>query len=134
MISPAIHFSGNCKEAIEFYEEVFQATDKHIEFYHNAPSNSGMNITEATKDYVMHAGMTICGTHVNFSDTTDPVLAGNMICLNVFFQTSDQVVHAYERLKEGGKIIVELGPQFFSSMYASVVDRYGVNWQLICES
>lgn len=133
MISPALHFPGNCKEAIDFYEEVFQATDKYIDYYHNAPSDSGMDVTEDTKDFVMHAGMTICGTQVNFSDTTDQVLAGNMMCLNVFFQSSDQVIHAYDLLKESGKIIVELGPQFFSPMYGSIEDKFGVKWQLISE-
>ncbi len=134
MISPAIHFPGTCNEAMNFYEEVFEATDKYIEYFHNAPSNPGFSITEDMKDLVMHASMTICGTPVNFSDTQDQVSAGNMICLNVFLPTADQVCRAYDKLKEGGKIVVELGPQFFSPMYGSIEDRYGIKWQIISEN
>lgn len=131
MISPAIHLPGNCKEAIEFYEIAFNASDKHIDYYRDAPTNSGFSFTDDTKDFVMHASINICGTTVNLSDTQDKIVAGNMICLNVFFQTEDEVCRAYDKLKEGGKIIVELGPQFFSSMYCSIQDKYGVKWQLI---
>lgn len=132
MISPAIHFQGNCRLAIEFYEQAFNATDKFIDYYRSAPVNPGFDITEDMKDLVMHAGLTICGTLVNFSDTQDKTFAGNMICLNVFFRAPEEVSRAYEKLKEGGKVIVELGPQFFSPMYGSLEDRFGVKWQLIC--
>lgn len=131
MISPAIHLPGTCFEAIRFYEEAFAATDIQIDYYRNAPANSGMTITEDMKDLVMHASMTICGTPVNLSDSQESIIAGNMICLNVFFSASDEVCRAYEKLKEGGRVVVELGPQFFSPMYGSVEDKFGVKWQLI---
>ncbi len=131
MISPVIHFPGTCKEAIRFYEEVFVATDKHIAYYKDAPPDPGFVVTEDMRDLVMHAGMTICGTAFNFSDTQEETVAGSMICFNVFLQSADEVCRAYERLREGGRVIVALGPQFFSAMYGSVEDRYGIRWQLI---
>lgn len=131
MISPAIHLPGNCKEAIDFYEKAFNATDKYIDYYRNAPSEPGFAVTEDMKDLVMHASLTISGTQVNFSDSQEVINAGNMICLNVFFQSADEVCQAYDRLKEDGKVVVELGPQFFSTMYGSIEDKYGVKWQLI---
>jgi PhnB protein len=131
MISPAIHLPGTCNEAIRFYEKVFNATELQIAYYHDAPLEEGYPVTEDTKNLVMHASLTICGTQVNMSDSMDPIIAGNMICLNVFFNTAEEVCHSYELLKEGGKVIVELGPQFFSPMYGAIEDRYGVKWQLI---
>lgn len=131
MISPALHFPGNCAEAMRFYQEVFHATDIHIEYYRDAPPDPGFPVSEDMKDLVMHAGMTICGTNFNMSDTTDAVVAGNMIVFNVFLGSADEVCRAFDMLKEGGKIFVELGAQFFSPMYGSVEDRFGVRWQLI---
>lgn len=131
MISPAIHFPGNCTQAVNFYQKVFNATDKHIELYRDAPLNPGFHVSEDMKDLVMHAEMTICGTKVNFSDTQDNTIAGNMIVLNVFFESADEVCRAFAELKEGGNVIVELGSQFFSPMYGSIADRFGVRWQLI---
>ena len=115
MISLTIQFPGNCNEALTFYEKVFTATDKHVEFFCNAPPNPGFSVTEDMKDLVMHTSMTICGTPFTFSDTQEKTIAGNMICFNVFFQTADEVCNAFNNLKEGGTVIVELGPQFFSA-------------------
>jgi len=133
MISPVIQFNGNCAEAIEFYEKVFGATDKYIDYYRDAPNDSGLTKSEETKNLVMHSGMTICGTHINMSDTEDKVVAGNMFKLNVFMNSAEDVINAFQMLKENGKVIVELGAQFFSPMYGSVEDRFGVHWQLICK-
>ena len=59
------------------------------------------------------------------------IIAGNIIILNVLMDSRDDVCKAFNTLMENGKILVELGPQFFSPMYGSVEDRFGVCWQLI---
>ncbi len=132
MIRTAIHFPGTCNEALTFYEGIFETSDKQIDFNHEAPPDSGIDYTEETKNKVMHAGMTICGTPMNFSDMDEPAVVGNMYCLNVFLDTEAKVAEAYGKIRVGGTVVVELGPQFFSRMYGSVVDRFGVKWQIIC--
>lgn len=131
MISPVIEFNGNCAKAIEFYEKVFGATDKYIDYYHEAPDDSGIPNTGDTKNWVMHSGITICGTHFNMSDSTEPIVPGNMYKFNVFMDSEQEVTQAYDMLKVNGEVVVELGPQFFSPMYGSVKDCFGVRWQLI---
>ncbi len=131
MISPAIHFPGTCAEAIDFYEKAFPLTIHSIDYYRDAPSGSGMTVSQETRNFVMHSELTICGTRVNMSDTQDNVINGNRILLNVFLDSADQVRNAFNTLTDGGKVVVELGPQFFSPMYGSVEDRFGIRWQLI---
>jgi len=132
MISPAIHLPGNCAEAISLYQKAFDVTVNSIEYYSDAPHDSGMLIPDNEHDKVMHADLTICGSRINMSDgNPDDILAGNMIVLNVFLDSGDDVRKAYNVLKEGGKVNVDLGPQFFSAMYCSVEDKYGIRWQLI---
>ena len=131
MISPVIQFNGNCAEAINFYASVFGATDQYIDYYQDAPDDSGISKTVDTYHLVMHSGITLCGTHINMSDSEEKIIPGNQFKLNVFMDSADEVVTAFNKLKEGGKVMVEVGPQFFSSMYGSVEDRFGVRWQLI---
>lgn len=131
MIAPAIHYPGTCAEAIAFYQTVFPVTDVHVEYYRDAPPDPGFPATEENRGLVMHAEMTISGSRVNMSDSKDSIVAGNMIVFNVFLDSADAVSHAFRELNRGGKVIVELGPQFFSPMYGSVEDRFGVRWQLI---
>lgn len=131
MISPAIHFGGNCYEAMTLYKEVFNGTDMEVSFYRDAPENPGFEITDDMSDLVMHASMTICGSPFNFCDVSEELVPGNMVCMNVFMASEEQVIEAYKGLTMNGEIVVELGPQFFSKMYASVIDPYGIKWQLI---
>ena len=131
MISPVIHFSGNCLEAIHLYEDAFQVTHKEVLFYRDAPENSGMTITHEMVDLVMHSTLTMCGTTFNMSDAMDDLSAGNMVCFNVFMDSEDALQHAYNRLSKDGHVIQEMGPQFFSKLYTVVVDRYGIRWQMM---
>lgn len=131
MISPVIHFSGKCLEAIRLYEKAFNITEKQVSFYRDAPYDNGMNITKDMLDLVMHSTITLCGTKFNMSDTTEYLNVGDMVCFNVFMDTEDEVKNAYEVLSYDGEIIQEIGPQFFSKLYAVVVDRFGIRWQLM---
>lgn len=130
MIVPVIQFNGDCADAIALYERAFDVADKHAEYYRDAPPDSGITVNEANKDHIMHSGMVICGTYVNMNDVEDDVVPENAIILNVM-TTEENVRKAYGVLSEKGEVIVELGPQFFSPLYASVRDCYRVRWQLI---
>jgi uncharacterized glyoxalase superfamily protein PhnB len=55
-----------------------------------------------------------------------------MISLAADFATADEVVQTFHQLKEGGEVLMELSPQFFSPMYGWVKDKFSVSWQLIC--
>jgi len=134
MISPAIHLPGNCAEAIALYQKAFHMTLNSISYYRDVSPDSGMRFSEDERDKVMHAELTICGSRVNMSDG-DPkeIVAGNIIVLNVFLASDDDVRKAFHILEESGKIVVELGPQFWTSMYCSVEDRFGIRWQLMTE-
>ena len=132
MVTPFLNFAGKASEAIDFYEKVFHSNDKKVLRFQDAPPSPDFPVPEHMKNYVMHAEMTINGTKVSFSDTQDSVKDGSMISLAVDFPTEDKVREAYEALKEGGLVLMELAPQFFSPLYGWVVDKYGISWQIIC--
>lgn len=132
MITPFINFTGRCNEAIEFYEKVFKGQDKRIMRFKDAPPNPDSPVPEEMKNYVLHAEMVICGTKVNFSDTQQDVVPGNLISLAVNFPTEDEVRDVYNKLKEDGEVLMELSPQFFSPLYGWVKDKFGIGWQIIC--
>lgn len=100
--------------------------------YGEAPPNPAFPIREEDKNLVLHAEMTISGTKLNFSDTQDTVSEGSMISLAVDFKTEGEVREAFEQLMQGGEVLMELAPQFFSPLYGWVIDKFGVSWQIIC--
>ncbi len=133
MITPFLNFAGRASEAIDFYEKVFNGQDKRVMRYSDAP-NPSFPFPDAMKNYVLHAEMTISGTRVNFSDTQQNVVPGGMITLAVDLPTQDEVRSVYTQLSEGGEILMELAPQFFSPLYGWVLDKFGIGWQIICRS
>lgn len=132
MLTPFINFSGRCKEAITFYEKVFDGQDKRIMHFMDAPPHPDYPIPENMKEYVMHAEMLISGTKVSFSDTQEEIVPGNMISLAINYPTVDLVKNIFDKLKEDGEVLMELSPQFFSPMYGWVKDKFGIGWQIIC--
>ena len=133
MIEPYLYFNGKCSEAIDLYERIFAGKEKKVLRYSEMPFNSDDPTVGEMGELIMHAEMLINGTRVNFSDIQEKAIPGNMISLAVRFSSSDEVVHVFNQLKDGGEICMELGQQFFSTMYGCVRDKYGIGWQLICE-
>lgn len=131
MIEPYIYFNGDAKEAIEFYERVFKGEGKQIMYYKDAPSNPEFNIPDSMRSYVLHSEITINSTKVHFSDSMTETTKGNNISFALQFHTPDEVKDKFNELKEGGEVLMELAPQFFSPMYGWVKDKFGISWQLI---
>ena len=131
---PFITFQGQAASAIDFYEQVFGGTNKEIMRWCDAPGAS--DVSEKMKDKVLYGKMTICGTDMMFSDT-DPdfhapqaFTASCFISLAISFDSENALRDAYEKLSDGGVVLMEIGPQFFAEMYAWVQDKFGVTWQL----
>ena len=132
MLAVSIDFNGKSAEAIAFYQKVFNADVNGVYYYRDAPPNSGVPVSEETKDFVMHSELILHGTRINICDVSEEVSSG-MIHLNVFFNSADEVCNVFDLLKEGGKIIEALSPQFYSPMCGTVIDRFGIQWGLITE-
>lgn len=134
MLQPFITFQGDASEAIDFYEEVFNGTNKEIMRWGDTPINP--SASEKMKDKILYAKMNICGTDVMFSDTDPGTHAPEtfarscMISLAVNFDSEEALRLAYDKLASGGFVLMEMAPQFFAKMYAWVADKYGVTWQL----
>lgn len=131
MITPVIHFPGTCLEAIHLYEKAFCASGTEILFYKDAPEDSGMVVTRENAELVMHATLTLCGTRFNMSDAMEELRAGSMVCFNVFMDSEEGFRHAFDILSRNGKVLQEIGAQFFSKLYTVIVDQYGIRWQIM---
>ena len=133
MLVPALHFPGTCANAIAFYQKVFSAEVVSIAYNKEAPADSPMRSAVADPNHIMHAELVIAGTRMNMCDVSDIVDFGNMYLFNIFFDTVDEVIDAYNHLSVKGRVITALGPQFWTAMYGDVEDQFGVHWQLMAK-
>ncbi|MCL2358090.1 MAG: VOC family protein [Defluviitaleaceae bacterium] len=129
MLIPTIHFNGNCDEAIAFYKNALGAEVKEINYAKDAPPDSGMD--DCPPNFVMHSEVFICGTNFSLTDGAEaPPAIGNFSYM-IIYDTVDEVTTIFNKLAEGGEVEEPLSATFWSTLYGSVVDRFGVNWQVM---
>ncbi len=66
-----INFKGEAKEAIAFYEDVFDTKCQNLMTFGEAPEDPEHPINDEIKDLVMNASIIIEGTYVMISDVPD---------------------------------------------------------------
>jgi PhnB protein len=134
-LSVYLNFDGNCREAVEFYADVFNTEMQEIMTFDQMPPDENVPVPEEIKDKILHTHLDIQGTMVMFSDLMPgmgpPLNMGNNVSLTVVSSDMAELQRLYDRLKEGGSVEMELQETFWSKAYASVTDRFGIPWQLI---
>lgn len=132
---PYLVMDGNAKEAIEFYKKALQADVLFIQSFGEMPENPDYPLPEEAKNRVSHATLKVGETELMFSDTFpgQPHASGNQVTICI---TSDDVEKSramYEALSQGGQVTMPLQDTFFSPAYGSLVDKFGVNFQIFTE-
>ncbi|MFB6466832.1 VOC family protein [Cytobacillus sp. Hz8] len=131
-----LNFDGNCREAVEFYAEVFGTEKPQIMTFGDSPQNPDYQLPEEAKNLVMHTRITISGSNVMFSDVFPgyPFQQGNNISLAFVSKDQNEIISCFNELKEGGKVEMELQETFWSKCYGSLTDKFGIGWQFSLES
>ncbi|KHD35441.1 glyoxalase [Clostridium acetobutylicum] len=134
-IQAYINFDGNCREAVEFYAEVFETKKPKIMVYGDMPPKEGSKFNEETKNLVLNAALEVKGSTIMFSDIVPgmKLVVGNNISLVVIINDIDELKLIFNRLKEKGTVLMELQETFWSKCYGYVVDKFGIEWQLSYE-
>lgn len=127
-----VTFNGNCRQAVEFYADAFNTEKPQFLSYGDSPQNPEYPLPEDTKDLIMHTRLTIKNDVIMFSDTSadSPVVVGNNISLAFVSDDTSELTRAFEKLKQGGHVSMELQETFFSKCYGKVRDQFGIEWQI----
>lgn len=127
--NPYLFFSGNCKQAFEFYSEVF-GVDAQVMTSGDVPD--GVEPMQgAEPHHGMHASIELRGSFLMGSD--DPTGDGGpRLGFAVSYTAADVAdAHAtFERLSAGGTVTLPLGPQFWSPAFGMLTDRFGTPWMI----
>lgn len=126
-----INFNGNCREAVEFYTEVFGTEMPEIMYFKDAPEDMGFPLTEENRDLVLHTSLEIEGSTVMFSDVPPgmSLVVGNNIGLVVVTDNMGRIRSMFGKLEPTGTVVMDLQETFWSKLYGAVTDKFGVTWQ-----
>ena len=124
-INPYINFNGNCREAVEFYARVFRTAPPKFMTFGEMPSDPSSPVPDQARDRIMHTQVEIAGTPVMFSDTFPGMdfVVGNNVSLAVVTPDREEILRAYNELKQDGSVQMELQETFWSKLYGIVKDK-----------
>ena len=129
--SVCLNFNGNCREAAYFYAKAFGQEQPKIMTYGEAPSN-GEEIAEAEKNLVMYCALSVFGGNIMMMDCTSdfPLVSGNNISLMIELPDERAVKGVFDALKDGGIVMMDLQKTFWSDLFGTLTDKFGIVWQI----
>ena len=133
-IIPNLHFSGQCKQALELYKKAFNAR-VDILLCESDANPADFFASDSTRDLVYHCEMYIGGQRITLNDSHDSNAAqlSHSMSLIITFASAGEVKAAYSLLSDGCKIIHHIQSTSYSSCFVSLIDRFGMRWELMTE-
>lgn len=129
MIKPYILFNNQCDEAVHMYVEAFGGEIVSMMKYSDMPPSTEFTVTEEMKNLVIHTCIKLTeGGYVFASDAQKDYQPGSMMSISVELNSEEVARKAWDTLKDGGEVLMELSPAFFAGLHGSVKDKYGVTW------
>ncbi len=128
----SLSFSGQCRQAFEFYQSVLGGEIRAFTFGDGPPD---MPIDAKYKDWLMHGWLEIDGQALMGADMP-PEFAPNIDKpkngFDVTFHSDDvaESKRVFEALSEGGKVGMAFGETFWSPGYGSFTDKFGIPWMI----
>lgn len=123
---------GRAKEAIEYYQEVLNAKVVFMQTVGEGPKDELSKFKENQLGLIAHSVLIIGESEIMVSDIIPgvPFQNGNQISICITIDDISITKQFYEKLKENGKIIIELNEIYYSPAYGMVTDKFGVTFQL----
>ena len=135
-ITPNFHFAGQCNEALKLYTKAFNGEITVLLYYKDADERDFYveQLSDKQKNYVYHSEMVIGEQRFMFSDSLEQFKQGQSISIVITFANPTAVRSAYDVLKKGGQIIHPLQQTTYSSCFVSLLDKFGIRWELMTEN
>ena len=134
-----LNFENQTEEAFSFYKKVFRTEfEEEIQRFADMPADENTPpLTNDEKNLVMHVGLPIFkGYMLRGSDVPksmgETIKKGNNMYIHLEVETFQEADRLFNDLKEGGKIEMELEPQFWGDYFGSVTDQFGIKWMVSC--
>ena len=128
----SLSFSGQCREAFEFYRSVLGGEIRAFPF-RDGPAD--MPVDPKYRDWLMHGWLEIDGQALMGADMP-PEFAPNIDKpkngFDVTFHTDypAEARRIYDGLSAGGKPGMPFGETFWSPGYGSFTDKFGIPWMI----
>jgi PhnB protein len=126
-LEPYIFFKGNCREAMEFYKEVFGGK-LDMSTVGDSPDVPGMNGVD--KNWIMHSSLSGGDIKLMASDSTKASDRAAKVELSLGGTDEAHMRKIFDGLSEGGTVKMPLEKQFWGDTFGMLSDKFGVDWNM----
>lgn len=127
-----LNYGGNCKEALQFYQQHLGAKIIMMMTHGEQPDIS--HVAPEWKDAILYARVIIGETAIMASDVPperfEP-MRSVYLCLSLDSNEEAERIHAL--LADGGQIFMPMGETFFAHRFSMLRDKFGTSWMIIHE-
>jgi len=126
-LNPYISFDGNAREAMDFYKSVFGGSLELNTFGESGEQDS------SHADKIMHSlletdnGFTLMCADAPPGMEHNP---GNNIAVSLSGDDANELRGYWEKLSDGGTVLVALEKQMWGDEFGMCADRFGVSWMV----
>lgn len=131
-IQPYLHFTDNCKDAMQFYQSLFGG---ELEIMAIGDSPAKDQFPKELHYQILHSSLINGSFYLMASDMCGQgnLNQGNSVQLNLNCSSEEEIKTLYRKLSEGGRILEELKEPFWGGLFAMLIDKFGVRWMLSYE-
>ncbi|WP_375433889.1 VOC family protein [uncultured Hymenobacter sp.] len=127
-LNPYLAFKGNCREAMQFYQ---QCLGGQLDIQPFAGTPAAEHVPADAQDEILHAQLLNENIVLFASDAgSQPITEGNNVALSLNCGSDEEIESYYAKLTEGGTVTMPLADTFWSAKFAMFTDRFGINWML----
>jgi PhnB protein len=125
-----LFFDGNCAQAMRFYESALGGKLEMMMTYSQSPDPQ--HCPAGSEDRIMHASLTLGGRRLMASDTptNQPNPGMHGFSLSLSYPTVDEARRVFDKLGDGGKVIMPLDKTFWADAFGMLTDRFGTPWMV----
>jgi PhnB protein len=132
-LNPYLFFGGNCREAMEFYKEIFGG-ELQMTTFGEGPAGAHADPkanSEEMKSKIMHARLVgditiLASDNPHNTETTDT----GQFSLSLEGSDENLLKSYFDKLSEEGKVTTPLVKQFWGAVFGMVKDKFGINWMV----
>ena len=126
-------FDGTCREAFDFYRDVFAGEIVFRMTVGESPMAAQM--PPESHHRIMHVHLQIGGAALMGADMQPGCGDGNAAstggtCVNVMLDSIEEAERVWARLADGASIRMPLAPTFWATRFGMLTDRYGKAWMV----
>lgn len=125
-----LFFNGNCEEAFNFYETVFDSKATYSRFGDTpdgGPSEKDANL-------IVNASLPLGKISVLMGcdnpSVSPSILMGTNFYVTANTESIEETDRIFEKLSEGGKVNLKLENTFWGAYFGMLTDKFGINWML----